>query len=143
MPRRHSRPSHPSRLADYFSSRTTYHRITITGTITKSRLSIVPQMRDVPYRMPPSVLARYCPLYSNCFTLSIKPGLAHWEAVKGISCYLKGTNKLFLSFADADGNRLRTATLSPDTPSCPMEEPCRGVQNRHDIIIIPRANKAH
>jgi hypothetical protein len=43
-----------------------------------------------------------------------KPGLAHWEAIKRIFCYLKGTNDLWLSyggtraeligFADADGN---------------------------------------
>jgi hypothetical protein len=48
----------------------------------------------------------------SCF--STKPGPAHWEAVKRIFCYLKGTIELWLSFgrgsrdltgyADADGS---------------------------------------
>ena len=43
-----------------------------------------------------------------------KPGTAHWEAVKRVFCYVKGTKELWLSYggeekklvgyADADGN---------------------------------------
>ena len=48
----------------------------------------------------------------SCFTKN--PGTTHWEAVKKIFCYLKGTKDLWLSYggqqkilvgyADADGN---------------------------------------
>ena len=48
----------------------------------------------------------------SCF--STKPGLAHWEAIKHIFWYLKGTKDLWLSYggtrkeltrcAEADGN---------------------------------------
>jgi hypothetical protein len=35
----------------------------------------------------------------SCF--SMKPGIPHWEAVKRILCYLKGTMDLWLSYGHA------------------------------------------
>ena len=79
-------------------------------------------MRDIPYHEAVGSL-----MYASLGTrpdisfavqtvsrFSTKPGWAHWESVKRIFCYLKGTNDLWLSyggtwaeltgFADADGN---------------------------------------
>jgi hypothetical protein len=80
------------------------------------------QMHDVPYHEAVGLLM-YASLSTHpdiSFAVQTvshfltKPGMAHWDAVKCIFQYLKGTNKLWLSFggthgkltgfADADGN---------------------------------------
>ena len=96
--------------------------IRLTTAQSPSTTAEFPQMCDIPYREAVGSLM-YAALGTrpdiafavqtvSCF--STKPGPAHWEAVKHVFCYLKGTSDLWLSYGmknmkltgytDADGS---------------------------------------
>jgi len=59
-------------------------------------------------------MSRYCPLRTGTFEILKESWETHWEVVKRVFCYLKGTQDLWLTygrareelarFADTDGN---------------------------------------
>ena len=73
----------------------------------------------------------------SCFAMN--PGLAHWEAVKRVFCYLKGTKELWLSFgrrkvdlegyADADGSMMEDRRAISRYTFIIYGEPFRGAPN--------------
>ena len=73
------------------------------------------QMHDIPYREAVGSLI-YAALGTRpdiAFAIqtvshfSTKPGPAHWEAIKRIFCYLKGTSELWLSYGMKNGKLTR------------------------------------